>query len=67
MQTQNILQEQSEMEREYNDLGNQYEQQKIAYIDMNNFEGELHSQMADMRGSTTTQMANNKQLEVRIS
>ena len=31
------------MEREYNDLGNQYEQQKIAYIDMNNFEGELHS------------------------
>ena len=40
-----------------------YENQKRHYIDLHNYEGELHSKLADLRGDTTKTMTNNKDLE----
>ena len=34
---------------------------------MNNLEGELHAQIANLRGSTSDQMMQNKQLEQRVA
>ena len=51
------------LERRRIELEQRYQAQKHEYIRLNNLEGELHAQIANLRGSTSDQMMQNKQLE----
>ena len=55
------------LDRRRVELEQRYQAQKHEYIRLNNLEGELHSQIADLRGSTSNQMMQNKQLETRVA
>ena len=39
---------------------------KHEYIRLNNLEGDLHAQITSLRGSTSAQMVQNKELEGRV-
>ena len=65
-QTEDLMVEHEGLERRRVDLEQQYVQKKHEYIRLNNLEGELHAQMSTMRGSTSDQMMQNKQLEARV-
>ena len=54
------------LERRRVELEQHYQKQKHEYIRLNNLEGELHSQIAQLRGSTSDQMMQNKQLEAKV-
>ena len=55
------------MTEEATQLKTSYESQKMHYIHLNNLEGDLHGRIADLRGSTTKQLTQNKDVERRIS
>lgn len=48
-------------------MDDKYKQMKNDYIRLNNLEGELHSQISDLRGNTSNQMMQNKDLERRLA
>ena len=54
------------LERERQQLANDYERKRCEYIRLNNYEGELHGQIADKRGATSNLLVQNKQLEGKI-
>ena len=66
-QTEELAIEQETLERHRGQLEQRYQQKKQEYIRLNNLEGELHSQMADLRTSTSEQMMQNKGLDTRLS
>ena len=66
-QTEELAIEQETLERHRGQLEQRYQQKKQEYIRLNNLEGELHSQMADLRTSTSDQMMQNKGLDTRLS
>ena len=66
-QTEDLMIEHEALDRRRVNLEQRYQQQKHEYIRLNNLEGELHSQIASLRGSTSDQMMQNKQLEARVS
>ena len=63
---EDLVMEHAAKERRRVELENRYTQQKQEYINLNNLEGDLHSQIADLRGNTSAQMMQNKALETRL-
>ena len=66
-ETEDLMIEHEALDRRRVELEQRYQKQKHEYIRLNNLEGELHSQMADLRGATSDQMMQNKQLESRVT
>ena len=65
-QRMNMQRQCDDLERLRQELALKYQAQKHEYIRLNNLEGELHAQIGNLRGATSQQMVQNKDLEARI-
>ena len=66
-QTEDLMIEYEGLDRHRQQIEQRYQQQKHEYIRLNNLEGELHAQISTMRGSTSDQMMQNKDLQIKVS